>query len=103
LLGAVSAVPAAGIAPWRESRVSFDDVRLDRVLAEFERYGPVQLTVREPSVAALRVTGTFDPRRLDSFSQLLPRVLPVRLRQRAGEAKDEGQVEGGIEIVHATR
>lgn len=93
LLGAVSVVPAAGIAPWRESRVSFDDVRLDQALAEFERYGPVPLTVREPAVAALRVTGTFNPRRPDNFARLLPRVLPVQLRER----------EGGVEVVHAAR
>lgn len=93
LLGDVSSVPAAGIAPWRESRVSFDDVRLDQALAEFERYGPVHLTVREPAVAALRVTGTFDPRRPDNFAGLLPRVLPVLLRER----------DGGVEVVHAAR
>lgn len=87
LLGAVSAVPAAGIAPWRESRVSFDDTPLDQALAEFGRYGPVHLTVRDPVVAALRVTGTFDPRRLDNFSRILPQVLPVRLRERDGEAE----------------
>ncbi|MDM0037578.1 FecR domain-containing protein [Variovorax sp. J22G21] len=79
-LGAVSAVPAAGIAPWRESRVSFDNTPLARALAEFERYGPTHLVVRDPGVAALRVTGTFDPHRLDNFSRVLPQVLPVRLR-----------------------
>lgn len=87
LLGAVSAVPAAGVAPWRESRVSFDDTPLDQALAEFGRYGPVHLTVREPAVAALRVTGTFDPRRPGNFSRILPQVLPVRLRERDGEAE----------------
>lgn len=87
LLGAVSAVPAAGVAPWRESRVSFDDTPLDQALAEFGRYGPVHLSVREPAVAALRVTGTFDPRRLDNFARLLPQVLPVRLREQGGEAE----------------
>ena len=87
LLGAVSAVPAAGIAPWRESRVSFDDTPLDQALAEFGRYGAVHLTVREPAVAALRVTGTFDPRRPGNFARLLPQVLPVRLREQGGEAE----------------
>jgi transmembrane sensor len=83
-LGAVSAVSAAGIAPWRDSRVSFDNASLAQVLAEFERYGPAKLTVRDPAVAALRVSGTFDPRRLDNFSRALPRVLPVRLREHDG-------------------
>jgi transmembrane sensor len=83
-LGAVSAVSAAGIAPWRDSRVSFDNATLAQALAEFERYGPVNLTVRDPAVAALRVSGTFDPRRLDNFSRALPQVLPVRLRAHDG-------------------
>ncbi|MGJ7495329.1 FecR family protein [Variovorax sp. RT4R15] len=90
MLGEVSAVPAAGIAPWRESRVSFDNTPLARALAEFERYGPTHLVVRDPGVAALRVTGTFDPRRLDNFSRVLPQVLPVRLRAQ----------DGVTEIVH---
>ncbi|MBT2323972.1 FecR domain-containing protein [Variovorax paradoxus] len=84
VLGAVSAVPVAGIAPWRDSRVSFDNASLAEALAEFERYGPTNLVVRDPAVAALRVTGTFDPRRLDNFSRALPQVLPVRLREHDG-------------------
>lgn len=87
LLGAVSAVSAAGIAPWRESRVSFDDTPLAQALAEFERYGPAHLSVGDPAVAALRVTGTFDPRRPGNFARLLPQVLPVRLREQGGEAE----------------
>ncbi|CAN7590947.1 FecR domain-containing protein [Variovorax sp. LjRoot84] len=83
-LGAVTAVPAAGIAPWRDSRVSFDNASVAQALAEFERYGPAKLIVRDPAVAALRVTGTFDPRRLDNFSRALPQVLPVRLREHDG-------------------
>jgi transmembrane sensor len=82
-LGAVAAVPASGIAPWRESRVSFDNTPLAQALAEFGRYGPTRLTVRDPAVAALRLTGTFDPRRLDNFVRVLPRVLPVRMQEPA--------------------
>lgn len=80
LLGPVAAVPASGIAPWRESRVSFDNTPLAQALAEFGRYGPTRLTVRDPGVAALRLTGTFDPRRLDNFVRVLPQVLPVRMQ-----------------------
>lgn len=92
-LGPVAAVPASGIAPWRESRVSFDDTPLAQALAEFSRYGPTRLRVRDPEVAALRLTGTFDPRSLDNFLRVLPRVLPVRLRERGG-----GETE--IEAAH---
>lgn len=95
-LGTVAAVPASGIAPWRESRVSFDNTPLAQALAEFGRYGPTRLTVRDPEVAALRLTGTFDPRRLDNFVRVLPRVLPVRMQEPA-----ESDVGAATEIVAA--
>lgn len=95
-LGPVAAVPPSGIAPWRDSRVSFDNTPLAQALAEFGRYGPTRLTVRDPAVAALRLTGTFDPRRLDNFVRVLPQVLPVRMQAPA----DAGQ-DGATEIVAA--
>ena len=79
-LTAIASVPAAGIAPWRDGRVSFDDTPLSQALAEFARYGSTHLVVRDPGVGALRLTGTFDPRRLDNFTRSLPSVLPVQLR-----------------------
>ncbi|MET0322591.1 MAG: FecR domain-containing protein [Duganella sp.] len=79
--GDISQVAAAGIAPWRDGRLTFDNAPLAQVLAEFGRYGGTGLRVTDPAVAALRVTGTFDPYRLENFRRVLPRVLPVTLRQ----------------------
>jgi len=79
-LAPVAAVSAAGIAPWRDGRITFDNTPLAQALAEFERYGQTGLTVRDPAVAGLRLTGTFDPQRLGNFLLALPKVLPVRLR-----------------------
>lgn len=84
VLGPVSAVPRAGIAPWRQGQVSFDDTPLAQALAEFERYGATGLQIRDPAVAALRVTGTFDVRRPKNFARVLPQVVPVRLQNNAG-------------------
>ena len=82
---AVTATGPAGAGPaWREGRVSFDGVPLARALAEFERYGDTRLVIHDPAVAALRVNGSFDLRRLDAFTRALPQVLPVRLRQKEG-------------------
>ncbi len=83
-LGPVSVVTAAGIAPWREHRLSVVDMPLSAVLAEFERYGPVPWALRDPAVAALRVSGSFDLRRLDTFGRILPQVLAVSLREQGG-------------------
>lgn len=84
VLSAVAPVPSVGIAPWRENRVNFDDTRLDRVLAELARYRETQLVVRDPAVAALRITGVFDPRDLVTFKRVLPVSLPVQLRDVNG-------------------
>ncbi len=83
-LGRVERVADAGIAPWRDGRINFDDTPLARVLAEFERYGRTGLVVRAPDVAALGVTGTFDPRHPENFARVLPKVLPVELRRNGG-------------------
>ncbi|SDO19249.1 FecR family protein [Rhodoferax sp. OV413] len=92
-LGAVLAVSAAGIAPWREGRVSFDNMRLDRALAEFARYRDPQLLIQDEGVAALRITGVFDPMDPATFRRVLPQSLPVRLKD----------VAGAIEVVRADR
>lgn len=89
-LGPVVAVPPSGVAPWRAHRVSFDDTPLAQALAELGRYGPTGITLQDPQLGALRLTGTFDPRHLDNFVRALPRVLPVR-------AVACGEDEGGKE------
>lgn len=78
-MGPVARVDEAGIAPWRDGRIAFDNTPLDQALAEFARYGETGLIVRDPAVGRLRLTGTFDPRRLDNFLRTLPKVLPVVL------------------------
>lgn len=80
-LGPVTAVPQDGIAAWQTQRVSFVDVPLGQALAELERYRPTGLLVRDPAVAALRLSGTFDPMNPATLRIALPRVLPVRLSQ----------------------
>lgn len=79
-LGQVSPVPEGEIAAWRDNRISFDNTPLAQALAEFERYGPTHLTAG-PRVAALGVTGTFNPRKLENFTRILPQALPVQLRR----------------------
>jgi transmembrane sensor len=84
VLEPVAPLSTAGIAPWRDKRVSFDNTPLDQVLAELERYGDTRLVLRDAAVASLRITGTFNPARLDSFARLLPQAAPVQLRDAGG-------------------
>lgn len=87
----VARVPSEGIAAWREHRISFVDATLAQALAEFERYRPTGLKVSDPAVAQLRLTGTFDPRDVQTLRRVLPMALSVRLQ--AGD--------GGTEILSA--
>ena len=72
------------VAAWRKGRISFDDTPLAQAVAEFERYGNTGLVVHDPAVGALRVGGSFDLRRIGTFAQALPQLLPVRLERRNG-------------------
>ena len=81
-LQAVALVPAAAVAPWREGRVNFDQTPLAQAIAEFERYGPTLLVVRDPAVAAMRVGGSYGLQQWRHFAETLPLVLPVRLLRR---------------------
>ncbi len=83
-LAPVAALPGEGIALWRDRRISFVDTPLAQALAEMERYGSTGLTVSEPAVAALRLSGTFDPTDVQTFRLALPSALPVRLKQGNG-------------------
>uniref|UniRef100_UPI0028B1E1FA FecR family protein n=1 Tax=Comamonas sp. TaxID=34028 RepID=UPI0028B1E1FA len=83
-LGSLQPVAAEGFAPWREHRISFVNTPLSQALAEFERYGSTGLTISDPAVAALRLSGTFDPGDTPTLRKLLPHALPVRLQPVAG-------------------
>ncbi|MFT3815827.1 MAG: FecR domain-containing protein [Acidovorax sp.] len=84
LLSAVFPVTGGDIAPWRDNRVRFDNQRLDVALAELARYGDPQLLIRDPAVAAMPITGVFDPRDMATFRRILPASLPVRLKTASG-------------------
>ena len=85
-LGPVNRDDAPAVT-WREGRVNFSGTPLAQALAEFERYGDTGLVIRDPSVAALKVNGSFDLRQIGAFVRALPRVLPVRLSTRNGQTE----------------
>lgn len=80
-LGPVQQGDTAQAGLWRAGRVNFDSTPLAEALAEFGRYSDIHLVVRDPWVAGLRVSGSFDLRRVDAFERALPQVLPVRLQR----------------------
>jgi transmembrane sensor len=55
---------------------------LAQALAEFERYGPTGIVVRDPAVASLPVGGSYGVLQVQRFADSLPQTLPVRLVRR---------------------
>ena len=80
--GPIVSLPPAAMAAWRDGRISFDQTPLGDAIAEFERYGRSGLVVRDPTVAALLVGGSYRPGQARRFAETLPRMLPVRLERR---------------------
>lgn len=83
-LGAVQQVTQADVSSellWRDGYVEFHDARLGDAVAEMNRYSDRQITLSDPRIAEMRVSGVFktgDPAR---FVSLVGELLPVSSRQ----------------------
>lgn len=78
-LGVATPIDPESVATWRTGRLSFDDTPLAIALQEFARYHKAVPAVADAKTGALRVTGSFQNNRLDSFVRILPDVLPVHI------------------------
>ncbi len=87
-LGTVAAIDPSSVAPWRKGLIRFSSTPLAEALREFERYAPLNLVVRDPEVARMRVGGSYRSADPSAFAQALPHILPVRLLRR-----DDGTTE----------
>jgi transmembrane sensor len=87
-LGALAAVSPSSIAPWRKGLIRFASTPLAEAVREFERYGPLNLVIRDPEVAAMPIGGSYLASNPAAFAQALPHILPVQLLRR-----DDGLTE----------
>lgn len=71
---------AAGEDAWVQGRLVVDGWRLDRLIAELQRYRPGYLGCA-PEVGHLRVSGTYLLSNLDITLNAIARSLPVRIQQ----------------------
>jgi len=75
---------------WTKGFVQFDKQTLAEAVEELNRYTDKKLVVRDPKVAALRISGAFPTGDTDRFVQPLTALYPVRVRPTA---------DGKLEIV----
>ncbi|RIV77017.1 DUF4880 domain-containing protein [Pelagerythrobacter aerophilus] len=64
----VDAPALAAATAWREGKTVFDDTTLAEATAEMNRYGGAQITLSDPGLASLRVSGAFNTREPVAFA-----------------------------------
>lgn len=69
---------------WQRGKLVFDGTPLHRAVDEMRRFhtASIVLDIPDAQASALRLSGEFDHRRIDTLLDLLPTILPVRLQRR---------------------
>ncbi|HAN88090.1 MAG TPA: hypothetical protein DCQ48_01915 [Erythrobacter sp.] len=65
---------------WRNGRLVFDNDPLSRVVAEVNRYSARKVVLGDPSLAEMRVSGSFRAGSADGFANNLQAAFPVSVR-----------------------
>jgi transmembrane sensor len=68
---------------WREGRLVFDGTSLAEVAEDFNRYNRQQLLIADPSVAAIRISGTFKTSNVEAFVRLLKEAYGLKVEVAA--------------------
>ena len=69
---------------WRYGRIAFDNESVDSVTAEFNRYNNVQITIQDPRIGTLPISGMFDTHDVPTFVAFLE-SLPGAAVERRGQ------------------
>lgn len=77
--GPVHAVDAKQATGWRDGQLAYIDQPLEDVVADLQRYSMKDIVMQDPSVRALRYTGTVSVGELDHWAAGLARVYPVQI------------------------
>lgn len=80
--GAVSSADVDDALAWKQGVVEFRDQPLSEAVAQLNRYTRARIIIRDPKVAALRITGVFKTGDVRRFGRSVSEVLPVRMIAR---------------------
>ncbi|MEM9624315.1 MAG: FecR domain-containing protein [Pseudomonadota bacterium] len=82
-LSEVQSVESHQISAWRTGRLRYKGATLGEVVADANRYLEQSIRIVDPSVAALKVTASFEVEELKPGLQNLSHVLPIRFVERS--------------------
>ncbi|MBO9544580.1 FecR domain-containing protein [Caulobacter sp.] len=81
-VGKVSSVDVDQALAWKQGVVEFRDQPLSEAVALLNRYTRARIIIRDPKVAALRITGVFKTGDVKRFGRSVSQALPVRMIER---------------------
>jgi len=70
---------------WRQGLLVFDGTTLADAVAEFNRYNTDKIVIRDPSLAQLRVNGTFPVHARHDFAEVARAVFGLRAQDKGSE------------------
>lgn len=68
---------------WRQGLLIFDQMDLEAVAAEFNRYNRVKIEIGDANAAAIRIGGSFQAENVDAFARLLKDGFGLRIERIA--------------------
>lgn len=77
--GKVSSADLDEALAWKQGVVEFHDQPLSEAISLLNRYTRAQIVIKDPKVAALRITGVFKTGDIERFGRSVSQVLPVRM------------------------
>ncbi|MBX3301087.1 MAG: FecR family protein [Nitrospira sp.] len=69
------------VGSWKEGKLIFRSQPLKQVLEEISRYRPENITLLDPNLGALPVSGVFNIQELDRVVETLQAALPIRAQR----------------------
>ena len=75
----LSAIEIQDVVSWHTGHLVFHDSSLPDAVAEFNRYSKKKLVIQSPSLADVRIGGSFRATDIDGFLSLLKRGFPVQV------------------------
>lgn len=89
-IGALQRFDPADVLGWRDGRLVFDGTLLSVAIAEIRRYRTASVNL-DPRAANLRLSGQFNTDNVDALLDMLPGVLPLKVKRAAN---------GAVTVVH---
>ncbi|MEJ1964481.1 MAG: FecR domain-containing protein [Gammaproteobacteria bacterium] len=72
---------AEDLLSWRSGYVVFHETALADAVAEFNRYNERRIVIRDPQIAAIRLTGKFRSNNFEVFVRLLEESFPIHAQR----------------------